>query len=579
MNTHGRPAVIPARSGFKRLGLGGFSLLLALLLILMLAGLVAADSVLSASDDDQAQTEAAHAARALEFQLVSRSEGLAAFGALASVAASGVASGTERTEDFRRLASAYAAAHPGCLYFGIIDRGGQSIYGEAFGSPRSAAQSGAIERILRNANATLPRRRQSWTTVVDRASILAMTHRLDARGPDSAIAIALFDVPEIAGRVLPPLAHAQDGLAVMSGSDTLWSRTILASGGSVAEGQTSVDLPFGAAWMLGVSREASTARTRAALWLLGSLTVVLLASGVIRERRQATRVAERSAELERLSAELLRANRMKSEFLANVSHELRTPLNAIVGFVELLKDGVYGSLSPRQVGPVDRIAVSATHLRHLVDQVLDIAKIAAGRIEIHSESVNLRTFVLNVASELESLFSERGLSFSIAVPATLPRVRTDPMHLRQILINLLGNAVSYTPAGSVAIRARVATAQPPARKPEDDVLQSKGLKPNGNWVALQVTDTGVGIAPADHDRIFDEFERVTTATRGDATGRGTGLGLPISRRLARLLGGDLTVESEPGRGSTFTVWLAVDATDIAPAAPPSAKASLAETVA
>src|SRR5262249_29671433 len=128
-------------------------------------------------------------------------------------------------------------------------------------------------------------------------------------------------------------------------------------------------------------RRAEGARgTRLTLWSIGVLTVLLLGTGVIRERRQATRIAERSAELEHLSAELLRANRAKSEFLANVSHELRTPLNAIVGFVELLKDGVYGSLSPRQVGPVDRIAVSATHLRHLVDQVLDIARIAAGRL-------------------------------------------------------------------------------------------------------------------------------------------------------------------------------------------------------
>ena len=123
--------------------------------------------------------------------------------------------------------------------------------------------------------------------------------------------------------------------------------------------------------------------------LIGALIVMLL-----HERRQAERLAERSAELERLSTELLRANRAKSEFLANVSHELRTPLNAIVGFVELLRDGVYGELGERQVAPVGRIASSANHLRQLVDQILDLAKMAAGRLEVHLEVVDLRPFVL-----------------------------------------------------------------------------------------------------------------------------------------------------------------------------------------
>src|SRR4029077_13090742 len=137
------------------------------------------------------------------------------------------------------------------------------------------------------------------------------------------------------------------------------------------------------------------------LWTLGLAAVLVLGGGVLRERRQALRVAERSAELERLSSELLRANRMKSEFLANVSHELRTPLNAIVGFVDLLRDGVYGDLSPRQAPPVERIAASATHLRHLVDQVLDLAKMTAGRMEVHTESIDLRPFVLDAATEVE----------------------------------------------------------------------------------------------------------------------------------------------------------------------------------
>ncbi|HZK78799.1 MAG TPA: HAMP domain-containing sensor histidine kinase, partial [Gemmatimonadaceae bacterium] len=258
-------------------------------------------------------------------------------------------------------------------------------------------------------------------------------------------------------------------------------------------------------------------------------------------------------------------------FLANVSHELRTPLNAIVGFVELLRDGFYGDLSPRQVPPVDRIAASATHLRHLVDQVLDIAKIAAGRLEVDSETIVLRPFVLNIASELESLVSEKGLTFSITIGASLPRVRTDPTHLRQILINLIGNAVKYTSAGTVSLRARLigAPAQPNARRPNGASADDAGARlllirapRSGTWVALQVVDTGVGIASADLERIFDEFEQVNAGPRGDSMQRGTGLGLAISRRLARLLGGEISVESELGRGSTFTIWLPVNPADL-----------------
>src|SRR5919204_6670597 len=179
-------------------------------------------------------------------------------------------------------------------------------------------------------------------------------------------------------------------------------------------------------------------------WVISLATVLGLALLLRHERRQARSLVDRSRELERLSSELLRVNRMKSEFLANVSHELRTPLNAIVGFVDLLREGVYGDLSPRQAPPVERIAASANHLRQLVDQVLDLAKMAAGRLEVHPELVDLPPFVLNVASEVEALVSERGLSLSVAVSAALPRIRTDPLHLRQILMNLVGNAVKFT---------------------------------------------------------------------------------------------------------------------------------------
>ena len=282
-----------------------------------------------------------------------------------------------------------------------------------------------------------------------------------------------------------------------------------------------------------------------------------LAAFLLYERGHRRRLKDRSSELEHLSFELARANRAKSEFLANVSHELRTPLAAIVGFVDLLRDGSYGELGPRMVGPVERIQASAEHLQTLVDQVLDLAKLSAGRLDVHREPLSLRAFAIDVASEVEPLVIEKGLALSIQVPATLPRVSTDPTHLRQILVNLLGNAVKYTPAGSITVRAayvpdgavKAATATA-AKRPL--------LAAGGNWIALQVVDTGIGLAAKDQERIFDEFEQVQPGSRGDSERRGTGLGLSITRRLARLLDGDITLESAPGAGATFTCWLPAD---------------------
>jgi signal transduction histidine kinase len=360
-------------------------------------------------------------------------------------------------------------------------------------------------------------------------------------------------------------------LAIMSGNDTiaLVGHPRLTAAAMPPE-QKVIRLPTGGTWTASAVHAMTTRSLRWALWAVGVTGVFFLALGLLREQRRVTDAASRSSELERLYRDVKRANQAKSEFLANVSHELRTPLNAIVGFVELLREGFYGDLSPRQVLPVDRIAASATHLRHLVDQVLDIAKIAAGRLEVHPESIVLRPFVLNTASELESLVSEKGLVFSISVGASLPRVRTDPTHLRQILINLIGNAVKYTPAGTISVRARLiewpvhAVPRKATQARPSGAASPMKIRPpaNGAWVALQVVDTGMGIAAVDLERIFDEFEQVNAGPRGDSMQRGTGLGLAISRRLARLLGGEVGVESTAGQGSTFTIWLPVNAADL-----------------
>jgi signal transduction histidine kinase len=292
-------------------------------------------------------------------------------------------------------------------------------------------------------------------------------------------------------------------------------------------------------------------------YLILGAAIIGLALLLQHERRQAARLVERSRELERLSSELLRANRMKNDFLANVSHELRTPLNAIVGFVDLLREGVYGELSPRQVKPVERIEASANHLRHLVDQILDLAKMAAGRLDVHAESLDVRPFILDVASEVESLVNEKNLSLSLVMGGSIPRIRSDPTHLRQILVNLIGNAIKYTDEGSIVVKTRVL--------PRDGAL-SQGLpelvaaaqEDISSWLSVQVIDSGIGIAIADQQRVFEEFEQVDSGSRTDSPHRGTGLGLAISRRLARLLDGELLVASEPGKGSTFTLWLPVN---------------------
>lgn len=289
-------------------------------------------------------------------------------------------------------------------------------------------------------------------------------------------------------------------------------------------------------------------------WVIAAGLALGFAMFLAYERAQRRRLRDRSAELEHLSFELARANRAKSEFLANVSHELRTPLAAIVGFVDLLRDGSYGELGPRMVAPVERIQASAEHLQALVDQILDLAKLSAGRLDVHPEPLSLRAFVIDVASEVEPLVIEKGLALSLQVPASLPRVSTDPTHLRHILVNLLGNAVKFTPGGGITVRASYV--------PDGKVTQYVStaakrplLAAGGDWIALQVSDTGIGIAEKDHERIFEEFEQVDPGSRGDSERRGTGLGLSITRRLARLLDGDITLESAVGKGATFTCWL------------------------
>jgi signal transduction histidine kinase len=531
-------------STFSRIGIGLFSTMLGVVLLLMVGALVTADRALSSASGEAAGIDAMESSHLIGQSVVRDLEGLSSFRALLLSAA------TDRAGEFDTLAASFAREHDGVENIWVMDSTGRVLF-----------QSRASMPIVNDVN----RRTIVLRGEGGRRALVLIVPFVSAGSLRGAIG-ARFDAGRMFSAVTDSAPQTRARLILVGGvpSDTILDVAGAPLAGSLTWRSAAVRIP-GETWRLGLAHAQTSQGIRITLWTLGLVAVIVLGVGVLRERRQALRVAERSAELERLSSELLRANRMKSEFLANVSHELRTPLNAIVGFVDLLRDGVYGDLSTRQVPPVERIAASATHLRHLVDQVLDIAKIAAGRLEVHAETIVLRPFVLNVVSELEPLITERGLNLSIAIGASLPRVRTDPTHLRQILVNLIGNAVKYTPAGGIAIRARLAgvpTSGPRHPSPEDPTLLSRSPDRRKMWIALQVIDTGIGISPTDQERIFDEFEQVNAGPRSDSMERGTGLGLAISRRLARLLGGELSVDSQLGKGSTFTIWLPLSPADM-----------------
>ena len=574
-NAPGFQSRIDGRSSV-RAGVGTFSIVLAIVLLLMVGGLMVADEAVRRAGYAQAHIDANESAVMLQQVLDGQIEELEDFGLLDSAVPPHIPLGRVSV-----MAAMFAAERPMLRRVWVTDTTGRPIFDSTLVAPRDprtvASRAAALD-----AAAEVARSGRPAVDLGGEAASREVTIATPLRYQGRVVGVsgAVFEARALFAPVLHLETDTRSYLAIVGASDTIVSLGNRPAPPALAT--ATVRVPSGARWTIAVSHIEPAQNLRVTLWALGLVAVGFLSLGVFRERRQARRISERSAELERLSTELLRANRMKSEFLANVSHELRTPLNAIVGFVDLLRDGVYGDLTPRQMPPVDRIAASASHLRHLVDQVLDIAKIAAGRLEIHAETVMLRPFVLNVASELESLISERGLTLSIAIGASLPRVRTDPTHLRQILVNLIGNAVKYTPSGGVAVRARLvgATRRVAGRRlsPEDPTLIAQAPDPRRAWIALQVIDTGIGIAPADQERIFDEFEQVNAGPRGESMQRGTGLGLAISRRLARLLGGDISVDSHPGKGSTFTLWLPVSAADLEQEpAPPEAMTRAAPT--
>ena len=269
-----------------------------------------------------------------------------------------------------------------------------------------------------------------------------------------------------------------------------------------------------------VFAQLATARyALVALLLVGALLIAQAASTQIRQR-QALALANARTEA---------ASLHKSAFLANMSHELRTPLNSINGFSDVLLTGIGGTLSEKQREYISDIRGSGEHLLALVNDVLDVSKVEAGRMDLNPTVFDVGETIDGVHRTVAPLAQQKGQRLEFEFDG-IGAVRADHARLRQVLLNVLSNAVKYTPEGGSII--------------------ATGARRDG-MVAISVHDTGVGIAPQDQARVFDDFTRIDSAYVREQ--QGTGLGLSLARRLARLMGGDITVESAAGQGSTFTI--------------------------
>src|SRR3954447_1569234 len=227
------------------------------------------------------------------------------------------------------------------------------------------------------------------------------------------------------------------------------------------------------------------------------------------------------------------ANRHKSEFLANTSHELRTPLNAVLGYAELIEDNIYGEVPPKIREVLQRIQSNGRHLLGLINDVLDLSKIEAGQLSLSVTAYSMKEVVANVVRATEGLAHEKKLALRAIVPETLPVGEGDERRITQVLLNLVGNAIKFTEAGKVEVRASAESGR----------------------FQVTVSDTGPGISVEEHGRIFEEFHQLdTSSTR---TKGGTGLGLAISKKIIEMHGGTIWVESELGHGSTFHFTLPV----------------------
>jgi signal transduction histidine kinase len=256
----------------------------------------------------------------------------------------------------------------------------------------------------------------------------------------------------------------------------------------------------------------------------------------VTEAERLEHAAERSLELELQNRRLREASRFKREFLANMSHELRTPLNAIIGFSALLHAGKAGPISETQAEYLGDILTSSRHLLQLINDVLDLAKVEAGRVEVHPQRVDLAQLVAEVKNIVRGLAAEKQLAIAVQIAEGLDSVVADPRLLKQVLYNYLSNAIKFT-AERGQIQVNIA-ARPP------------------DCFRLSVRDTGIGIAASDIERLFHEFQQLDSGSGKRYPG--TGLGLALTKRIVEAQGGSVAVTSELGMGSVFSAELPLE---------------------
>ncbi|WP_327264748.1 HAMP domain-containing protein [Streptomyces sp. NBC_01232] len=283
-----------------------------------------------------------------------------------------------------------------------------------------------------------------------------------------------------------------------------------------------------------------------------------------------TEIEEARQVLEERAEQLAVSMRYKSEFLANMSHELRTPLNSLLILAKLLADNADGNLSPKQVEFAETIHGAGSDLLQLINDILDLSKVEAGKMDVSPTRIALVQLVDYVEATFRPLTAEKGLDFSVRVSPELPAtLHTDEQRLLQVLRNLLSNAVKFTDSGAVELVIRPAGADVPIAIREQ-LLEAGSLREaDADLIAFSVTDTGIGIAASKMLVIFEAFKQADGTTSRKYGG--TGLGLSISREIARLLGGEIHAASEPGRGSTFTLYLPLHPSELPPQgyAPPT----------
>ncbi|MDB4970753.1 MAG: sensor protein [Myxococcales bacterium] len=329
------------------------------------------------------------------------------------------------------------------------------------------------------------------------------------------------------------------------------AHTQLASGVPIVEATRAVvpvlfrGQPEGAIVLVSPTPEAVDFAARAA----GQLAIAVSnARAYTALQHLARELTERNAALIKQRDQLQEMNRLKSEFLANVSHELRTPLNAILGYTELIHEGIYGPTTGEQREALNGVEESSRNLLTLINQILDLSKVESGKVEVYVTEVALHDIAQHVAAEAQVLLREKPLALKVVAPSRVV-VKTDSVKVQQIVTNLVSNAIKFTDTGSVTIEVS------PTRE---------------GGCAVAVKDTGIGIRREDQHLIFEEFRQVD----GSSTRRysGTGLGLAIARRFAHILGGIITLESQVGVGSTFTLTLPPEPRARPPAPPPPAAA-------